>query len=211
MKEKPQKPGRDPRGVRINNYTETTHGRYKSEPAGPDLTRVLIDTMKRDFFQTTKTAEGVEVVRHPGGRPPKYPTPESFLNVIEEYFDYIDTIYSDTGVDLIPDVEGFCSFAGISRDTLHDWQRSRGPEFSDIIIRLKNTIAGYKKQLAQKGKIPPIVFAMDMNNNHGYVQQNTVRIEAGDRLQALPAADEIKNRLPGSAGGGPEGISTSDL
>ncbi len=184
---------RDPRGVRINNYTETTHGRNKSIQATPTQTKVLMETMKQSFFREVKTGDG-EAVRTGPGRPPKYPTVESFINVINDYFNYISDTYDQTGVELIPDIEGFCSYAGIYRATLFDWENTRPKEYSDVIKQLKNTIAAYKKQLGFSGRIPPIVMAMDFNNNHGYVQQQNINISA--RPAELPSVDDIRKKLP---------------
>jgi hypothetical protein len=68
---------------------------------------------------------------------------------------------------------------------------------------VKNQLAYCKKQLALKGKIPPIVFATDFNNNHGYTQKQEIAVSMPDPMgqatdpttlsgkygQALPSAD----------------------
>ena len=41
-----------------------------------------------------------------------------------------------------------------------------------------------------------MVFAIDMNNNHGYVQQQTIDIRAANKAQELPSAEEIVKKLP---------------
>lgn len=141
---------------------------------------------------------GGEVRRAPG-RPRKYEKVEEFAEVVERYIDYIESRAAE-GVQLIPDIEGFCSFAGISRDSLNDWERTRPGEYSDTIKRFKTGIAAYKKQLALCGKIPPIVFATDFNNNHGYTQApQRLEITAGKPLEHLPNRADIMRRLPSAA------------
>lgn len=186
---------RDPRGVRINNYTETTHGRNKSMQATPTQTKILMETMKQSFMQDIPTGGGEgDVITGGPGKPPKYPTVESFVDKVNEYFKYISDIYENTGVELIPDVEGFCAFAGIYRDRLSEWEKTRSPQYADVIKTLKNTIAAYKKQLGMQGRIPPIVMAMDFNNNHGYVQQQQINMQV--RPAELPTVDDIRRKLP---------------
>ena len=123
-------------------------------------------------------------------------TVEEFREIAENYINYIKE-RALQGVRLIPDVEGFCSFAGISRDTLNDWERTRPGVYSDTIKILKNNIAAYKKQLAFNGEIPPIVFATDFNNNHGYTQAaQKIDLNVGKQAQELPTAADIVQRLP---------------
>lgn len=198
--EKTKQPARDEKGVRINNYTERTHGRYKSEKGTPEQTRVLLDTFRRNFLQEIPgTGEG-DVIQQRTGRPPKYATVESFVDKVNEYMQYISDTFDNTGVELIPDVEGFCAFAGISRDTLNQWELNRPPEFSDVIKCLKTSIASYKKQLGMQGRIPPIVLALDFNNNHGYIQQQSIDIRTNNRVDELPTAADIVKKLPSSTG-----------
>lgn len=80
-------------------------------------------------------------------------TVEEFTEVAEKYILYIKDRAAE-GVRLVPDVEGFCSFAGISRETLNNWETARPGAYSDTIKRLKTSIAAFKKQLAFAGKIP---------------------------------------------------------
>ncbi|MBE6061813.1 MAG: hypothetical protein E7215_16865 [Clostridium sulfidigenes] len=174
----------DERGVRKQVYK-----RYKEGedflPVEADETRAMIEMVKRQFTNPN--------VR----KRKKYVHLEDFRAVIVEYFDYIGDS-NDAGSNLIPDVEGFCTFAGISRETLNDWQRSRPGEFSETIGDLKNAIASCKKQLALKGKIPPIVFATDFNNNHGYTQKQTVEIQPVNPLGDNLTPEEIEKRIPKS-------------
>lgn len=172
----------DERGVRKQVYKRYKEGEDYL-PVEADETRAMIEMVKRQFLSPK--------VR--GRR--KYPHVDDFRAVIIEYFDYIGDS-NDAGANLIPDVEGFCTFAGISRETLNDWQRSRPGEFSETIGDLKNAIASCKKQLALRGKIPPIVFATDFNNNHGYTQKQTVELQPVNPLGDTPSWEEIQKQIP---------------
>lgn len=193
MAEKKEGERRDEKGVRKQSYRRFQEGR-DYEPTEADQTAAMCDMFLKGFLQIEDTPEGQEVQRKPG-RPRKYEKIEEFNEVVEKYINYIkDKAFE--GVKLIPDIEGFCSFAGISRDTLNDWERSRSGEYSDTIKRFKTAIASYKKQLALTGKIPPIVFATDFNNNHGYVQQHTLEVQQGNKTLELPTREEVTKRLP---------------
>lgn len=184
---------RDAAGVRKNTYRRFKEGEDYEKQTAPEMA-TLCDMMKRGIFGEEETPEG-ERVRHAGGRPRKYETVEQLQEGIEKYIDYI-AAQNAAGVSLIPDVEGLALFLGISRSTLYEWQNARPGEFSDTIKRAINAIAAVKKQLALNGKIPPIVFATDFNNNHGYVQQQKIEVSAARKLEELPQKADIMRRLP---------------
>lgn len=110
-----------------------------------------------------------------GGRPPTFETVDALQREIVNYWDYLSNANRED-VRLIPDIEGLASYLNISRDTLNEWERTNYRGFSDTIKSTKNAIAAFKKQLALHGKIPPIVFATDFNNNHGYTQKQEVTV-----------------------------------
>lgn len=172
----------DERGVRRQVYKRYEEGEDYL-PVEADETRAMIEMVKRQFLNPKVRARR------------KYPDLEDFKAVIVEYFNYIADS-NDAGSNLIPDVEGFCTFAGISRETLNDWQRTRPGEFAETIGDLKNAIAACKKQLALRGKIPPIVFATDFNNNHGYTQKQTVELQPVNPLGNTLSPDEIAKQIP---------------
>jgi len=182
---------RDARGVRRNTYTRYKDGQDYDKQTAPDMD-TLCDMMRRGIFGDADTGDGQQVRR---GRPPKIETVAELREKTEEYIDYIQTANA-TGSCLIPDVEGFALFIGVSRSTLYEWVNSRPREFSDALKSTLNAIAAAKKQLALRGKIPPLAFATDFNNNHGYTQQQTLNISAEKRLDSLPKKDEIAHRIP---------------
>lgn len=188
--EKKETAQRDENGVRKQSYKRFKAGRDYEEIETAQAV-ALCEMMLDGFRAATKEAE-----KGKGGRPRKLETVGEFREIAENYINYIKE-RALQGVRLIPDVEGFCSFAGISRDTLNDWERTRPGVYSDTIKILKNNIAAYKKQLAFNGEIPPIVFATDFNNNHGYTQAaQKIDLNVGKQAQELPTAADIVQRLP---------------
>lgn len=197
--EKKETATRDRNGVRKQSYKRFQEGR-DYEPTEAEQTAALCDTFLKGFLQIEQTPEGGEVQRK-GGRPRKLETVAEFMDVAERYILYIKDRAAE-GVRLIPDIEGFCAFAGISRDTLNDWERTRPGEYSDTIKRFKTGIAAYKKQLAFAGKIPAIVFATDFNNNHGYTQApQRIDLNVGRQGAELPEKADILKRIPTNADG----------
>lgn len=186
MSKRNREPIRDERGAR-----RPVGGKY-DERGVLATSGALIEMLKIGVFGEEITADGVRVRC---GRPRKYETPEALIDRFYEYLDYIDEKRRE-GVYLIPDVEGFALFAGLTRTTLFEWERSRGANFSNALQTIRNGIAACKKQLAMQGKIPPLVYTVDMNNNHGYVQQQTLDVRAVDRLETLPSREEIAKRIP---------------
>lgn len=192
QKEKKETAARDENGVRKQTYKRFKEGR-DYEPTESEKNITLCDMFLDGFLAKTEP-EGVEKRRGPG-QPKKLETVAEFVDAVERYINYIKDRAAE-GVRLIPDIEGFCGFVGISRDSLNDWERTRPGEYSDTIKRFKTNIAAYKKQLAFSGKIPPIVFATDFNNNHGYTQQQNIEITAARKLEQLPTREDIIKRLP---------------
>jgi hypothetical protein len=185
---------RDEMGVRKQTYRRFKEGRdYEGIEA--QETAAMLELMRIGIFGEeieTETGERVRVAR-----PRKYNTVQELQEGINNYIKFIQDKAVE-GVKLVPDVEGLCCYLGISRSTLFEWQRTRSAEFSNTINTTLNAIASYKKQLAINGKIPPIVFATDFNNNHGYVQQHNIDINSNaKRLDAeLPSKEDIIKRLP---------------
>lgn len=174
---KQSSPYRDEKGVRIQTYRRFKEG-IDYEPVEPDemvaLTQNILDNL--DAFDEAERT----------GRPRKYETVGEFKAIVRGYINYIRDANID-GVKLIPDIEGLCAYMGICRETLLEWERSRDAVYSDTIKRVKNQIAYFKKQLALKGKIPPVTFATDFNNNHGYTQKQEIAVSVPQQQSDDPA------------------------
>ena len=113
------------------------------------------------------------------------------------YIDYLEHLReaAERGVEIIPDIEGFCAFAGISR---RKWRSLMGQsDFSSLTDVVNTSIASAQKQIGMKGGIPPLVLAMNFNNNFDYLSSvNSLEIRQNSAENGLPNKDEILKSLP---------------
>lgn len=115
------------------------------------------------------------------GRPAEFPSTreglDSFVTKTIEFFDYVRMINEnpDLKQKLIPDIENWAVYLGITRQTLFNYQR-RGGEWADTIEYFKGAIASVKKQLALNYKIPPVLAIFDFTNNHGYLNSSEFKV-----------------------------------
>jgi len=159
---------RDENGLRLLTYRRFKEGVDFEAPDADRVTAII------DFVNHCNKI-------HNTGRPPTFETVEELQGAVDAFWEIIAE-QNRNGVRVIPDVEGFCSFINISRQTLNEWEHGRGKQaglLSDTVKRLKNHMAYVKKQLALTGNMPPIVFATDFNNNHGYTQKTEHIITPG--------------------------------
>lgn len=124
-------------------------------------------------------------------------TPNTLFEKAQEYFENIVEANSNE-VTIIPDIEDFCTFAHISRGMFLKYRRSDDIEMAEVANNIATVIASCKKQTAYAGLINPIAFAMDMNNNHDYVQSKTeTNINSNISVQQVETnIAEIARRIP---------------
>ena len=115
------------------------------------------------------------------GRPCQYPNDkrglESFVENTLDYFSYVNTVNSNPDLEkkLIPDIESWAVYLGITRATIFNYEQ-RGGNWYDVIQFYKNAIASVKKQLALSFRIPPMIMAFDFANNHQYHNTNEFKL-----------------------------------
>ena len=113
------------------------------------------------------------------------------------FIDYIDHLreQAEREIDIIPDIEGFCTYIGISRAK---WKELQGKkDFSALTEVVNTSIAGIQKQYGLKGVIPPLVLAMNFNNNFGYLSNvSTLEIRQNAQNDSLPSKSDILASLP---------------
>lgn len=149
------------------------------------------------------------------GRPAYYPDTregmEQFIQETIEFFEYVQTVNDNPDLEekqkLIPDIELWCTFLGISRMTLLQYEK-RGGEWGSVIGYYKSIIGGIKKQLALHNKIPSLVFLFDSANNHQYFNSNSFMpteiiadtkqnsIDEQARRQGIAWDNELKKFVP---------------
>lgn len=175
---------RDERGVRKQVYNT-----FDPNYAAGDLDEMgTMYEMAKKNMQTAKRKRG----QHS-----PYNTAEELEQAIDSYWDYLIKA-SERGVRLIPDVEGLAAYLGVSRTMLLYWETRNYKGFSETVMTAKNNIAACKKQLALAGKIPPIVFATDFNNNHGYVQKQEISVSQAEPMGEKLSLAEISARIEGN-------------
>ena len=109
-----------------------------------------------DLTALTKLA--VSSLKEHGGHIAKYPiTPqglEQFVQKSVSFFEYCNEINASLEPQqrLIPDIESWCCFMGITRTTLMKYAK-RNQQWSEAIEMIKTAIMSAKKQLAMRGKI----------------------------------------------------------
>ena len=170
---------RDERGVKIAKYPKNGKGIPPMEG--------------NELLATYALAKRNMKRRKDGTSAPKYETVEELQEAIIGYWDYLEEA-NRNGNPLIPDVEGLATFLDVTRLTLMAWERSDRPGFAETVAQAKNDIAACKKQIGQQGKIPPIVMAMDFNNNHGYTQKQEVVVTPNNPLGETTATPELMGR-----------------
>lgn len=78
----------------------------------------------------------------------------------------------------IPTVEKMANCLGYHRQTLFDWETGKNGGFSsatgDIIKKAKQILAGIDAELAQEGKIQPVVYLFRSKNFYGMKDQQDV-------------------------------------
>lgn len=120
----------------------------------------------------------VKNIEHNRGRQAAYPDTQQGIDAFCEstlnYFRYVNSINADETIEkkLVPDVESWCVYLGITRTTLMQYTRRPGV-WAEMIENFKNSIAACKKQCAFAGKIPPLVTIFDLTNNHHYLNTNS--------------------------------------
>lgn len=144
----------------------------------------------------------VHSLKKSSGRPSEYPNTEegleTFRNKTIEFFEYVNQVNQNTELNrkLIADVETWCLYLGISRQTLSNYYH-RGAKWSECIDLIKNAILCGKKQLALNYKIPPMIFVFDCCNNHGYLNTAEFHLTqepAQNKEEPLPDIDDIIRR-----------------
>lgn len=138
-------------------------------------TKKCIDTKGDDLTAIVNVV--IEASTAHMGRPCEYPPTtkglDDFIQKTIDFFEYVNTINADPENEkpLIPDVEAWAVYLGITRVTLWNYS-NRGGEWKRTIEYYKNCISAIKKQLAMSFRIPPMVYVFDACNNHGYVNTN---------------------------------------
>lgn len=134
-----------------------------------ETTAMVIDGVMRNVF----TQNGHSYWRDDAGRIRrlrKYNTDIDLVEAIEEWEQMVVDLLNQ-GETVIPDAELLAAYLDVTVNQLKRWEQGeRGEAFQRIIGAEMNKIAAAKNQMAMRGAIPVVVWATQMNNNHGYTQ-----------------------------------------
>lgn len=179
---------RDGKGVRKMGAYAKKYSKVDSEPGEMADLSALLEVSIEQIGSRVR------------GRPPVYENTEeglqAFLEATKGYFEYIRDANSVNEEKLIPDVEGWAIFIGVTRQTVLSYAK-RGDAWNEAIEYIKDSILSAKKQLAFRFKIPPVVYLNDASNNHGYLNTSEFKITAnGEMRDQLPSKskEEIAQR-----------------
>lgn len=202
---------RDELGSRIFDYEG-----YR--PAGKDFQPPAELDDLTEILET-----GVERIKKNNGRPCCYPCTQEGLQKLAEacsgYIDRLNKINSTRGEDrqrLLPDYEGLCCYCGISRRTMLTYEKTRPPEWGELIDYYKTLIMSGRKQLGSLYKISPTLELVNWTNNFGYVNTSEFKLTAQNTKEEERAAvleneldefglvwdEERGEYIPSSKGGG---------
>jgi hypothetical protein len=121
---------------------------------------------------------------------------EAFVLATQRYFQYIADANKENEEKLIPDIEGWCIFLGITKQTVLNYAK-RSQDWADMIEYIKESILAAKKQLAFRFKIPPVVYLNDVSNNHDYLNTNEFKLVTSNKNNEMTptrTAAEIAER-----------------
>lgn len=156
----------DANGVTIAKYKRDYQGIVADDPNNKDLLAL--------------TQASIESLKAYQGRP-KYSNDAAglaeFQGKVIEYFQYIADVNGDPGskYQLFPDIEGLCSWLGITRKTLSNYQTRPG-SFGEFVDLTKTNILAYRKQAASTYRIPSVLAIFDQVNNFDYRSVNEFKL-----------------------------------
>lgn len=141
-------------------------------------------------------------IKNLGGRPSEFPDTQQGLEMFRqksiEFFEHVAAVNEKSGLEraIIPDIELWASWLGVTRQTIFNYESRRGTEWRETIQMIKNMIASYKKQMGLTYKVPPMILAFDFCNNHGYHNTSEFKITAeqgtAEDKQRIAIDEELK-------------------
>lgn len=153
----PKGPNYDADGMRLQQYSR----QVPCEVMDGDETDALLEM-------------SIKALKRTRGRPAEYANTseglDSFTDRSVEYLQFIKDTNADpeSGRKLMPDIESWAVFLGVTRMTISNYRR-RSEDWNATIEQFKTAILAVRKQLASNFKIPPVYAIFDQTNNYGYV------------------------------------------
>jgi len=112
-----------------------------------------------------KTNKDVKPVKHPGGRPLKFPDPVAFDKMIEDFFSECEIKGNK------PTIERLAVYMGANRETITMYEDR--PEFSDSVKRAKDRCLAWLIDNGLDARNPAMQIFL-AKNNYGYKDKQEV-------------------------------------
>jgi hypothetical protein len=162
-------------------------GKYNFPSAG--LKRLEDDDEKRVFIG--KALHNILAVSRAFEEPVK--TDEELCDRLNWFFE------TCANTNQLPTVEKMCLAIGYDRATVFDWISGRygcgiSATAPDIIKKAKNLIASLDAELAQEGKIQPVVYMFRAKNFYGMTDKQEVVVTPNNPLGDSPDASTIAQK-----------------
>lgn len=171
----------------LEDFRQTDYVRKVGE--GFEYEAACADDLESLLTLAVQSARGNGVCKYPH-------TPEGLALFREKsirFLEYVrdqNRIADDEGKRrLVPSIEAWACYCGISRQTILEYQKQRSQDWKDFVVWMKNAIQGCKSQLAICGKVPPAIFIFDSVNNSGYANTDTIRIQPIAEHESLPMVE----------------------
>lgn len=182
---------RSKRGVKDHSILEE-HAQMRTQ-WNMDMAERVLDCL----FPEISLDDGNSVVDYTKcGKQPSYTYDTLAAKAVEYFKDIYDK--NSHGIPIIPDIEDFCMFCGMSRRYYYDLINGSEIRLANLCQEINTALATCKKQLAFDGHINPTIFAIDMNNNHDYVQaKQQIEMRTSNlNIEAKESIDDISLRIP---------------
>lgn len=117
------------------------------------------------------------------GIPKEYPPTqegfELFVAKTSAYFNYIEEVNMSLGdgeASLIPNLESWCLFCGITRNKLYQFVERKDHRWAEYIDEVKNIFTATINQMSYTGKMPSVIAMFEKVNNYGYHNTSEYKI-----------------------------------
>ena len=176
-------------------------GKLKNPNAAMNLPQMGLKKLEQDDDKRVfigKALNNILAVSKAFDEPPK--TEDELCDRLNWFF------HTCQETNQLPTVEKMCLALSMPSSTVFDWETGRtrglGPATSDILKKAKNIIQSLDAELAQEGKIQPVVYMFRAKNYYGMKDQQDVvltpnpasdyqdRATIEAKYAELPAPDE---------------------
>lgn len=164
------------------------------KPPEPDAPNTLADLLlmsleqRRKGVQYPDNAEGLELFNR---------TSEDYFRAVVEQNRSVD----EPAEMLIPSVESWAAYLGVSRQSIFRYKHERGEEWTRTVEYYINLVGACKSEAASHGRLNPMLYVFDQINNtrgeYGYVSTNEIKLQVTPpKIDSLPNVKELSARLP---------------